>query len=173
MRLTEGQRVIAEQAAAIVPKALAAFRFRYPSLRRQLAVIDAVSVAHLAVCRAAVTYDPAKSQVTTYFSTAIRNAVLKELDRERRFRYYSAERVPMELAEALAVAPSRYATRVQTAIARLPAKSRKLVHLRFYRALSLREIGEQVGADPRTVSLRLTNALKTLRSLLQNEPLLP
>lgn len=173
MRLTEEQRAIAEQAAALVPKALAAFRFRYPSLRTQLAVIDSVGVAHLAVCRAAATYDPAKSQVTTYFSTAIRNAILKEVDRERRFRYYSVERVPMELAEALAVAPGRYATRVQTAIARLPAKSRRLVHLRFYKALSLREIGEQVGADPRTVSLRLTNALKTLRSLLQNEPLLP
>lgn len=173
MRLTEEQRAIAEAAAALVPKALAAFRYRYPSLRRQLAVIDAVGVAQLAVCRAAVTYDPAKSQVTTYFSTAIRNAILKEVDRERRFRYYSVERVPMELAEALAVAPCRHATRVQTAIARLPAKSRRLVHLRFFKSLSLREIGEQVGADPRTVSLRLSNALKTLRSLLQNEPLLP
>lgn len=173
MHLTESQQRLAESALAIVPKALIAFRCRYPTLRKRAMQIDATSVAYLAVCRAALTYDPAKSQVTTYFSTAIRNALLKELDRERRARYDSPERVPLELAEALALAPNSMSTKLQTAIARLPAKARRLIVLRFYRGMSLREIGEQVRCDPRTIRRRLTFALESLQSLLQSEPLLP
>lgn len=158
----------------VVPKVIVAFRCRYPTLRKQLAAIDATSVAYLAICRAAVTYDPAKSKITTYFSTAIRNALLKEIDRNRRHRYDSPDRVPMELAEALVTARKYgFSTRIQTAIARLPAKSRTLIHLRFFRGLSLREIGEQAGCDPRTIRRRLAVALERLGTLLQSEPLLP
>lgn len=174
MHLTAEQQALAEQAMEIVPKAIIAFRCRYPTLRKQIAAIDSTSVAYLAICRAAVTYDPAKSKVTTYFSMAIRNALLKEIDRNRRHRYDAPERVPMELAEALAVSKQYgFSTRIQTAIARLPSKSRTLIHLRFFRGLSLREIGEQAGCDPRTIRRRLAVALEKLESLLQSEPLLP
>lgn len=158
----------------VVPKVLVAFRRRYPTLRKQLAAIDATSVAYLAICRASVTYDPAQSKITTYFSTAIRNALLKEIDRNRRHRYDSPQRLPMELAEALVVAKQHgFSIRLQTAIARLPAKSRALIHARFFRGLSLREIGEQAGCDPRTIRRRLSVALEKLGTLLQSEPLVP
>lgn len=167
--LTEQQRALAESAMPIVPKALAAFVRRYPTLRRRVSRIDATSVAYLAICRAATTYDPAQSKPTTYFSTAIRNAVLKELDRESRARYDAGERVPLELAEALAIPPQRLATRLQTAVSRLPSKSRKLVYARFYRGLSLREIGESGGCDPRTIKRRLAAALYVLKELLESD----
>lgn len=174
MHLTAEQQALAEQAMVIVPKAIMAFRCRYPTLRKQIAAIDSTSVAYLAICRAAVTYDPAKSKITTYFSTAIRNALLKEVDRNRRHRYDSPDRMPMELVEALAVAKQHgFSTRIQTAIARLPAKFRTLIHLRFYSGLSLREIGEQAGCDPRTIRRRLAVALERLGTLLQSEPTLP
>jgi RNA polymerase sigma factor (sigma-70 family) len=173
MRLTDEQRQLAEQAMEIVPKAIIAFRCRYPTLRKQVASIDAESVAYLAICRAATTYDPAQSKITTYFSMAVRNALLKEIDRNRRARYDSPDRVPLELAEALAIAPSSMSTKLQTAIARLPAKARKLIHLRFYKGLSMREIGEQSRCDPRTIRRRLSVALEMLQTLLQSEPLLP
>lgn len=174
MHLTPQQQHLAEQAMEVVPKAILAFRCRYPTLRRQLDTIDSTSVAYLAICRAAVTYDPEQSKVTTYFSMAIRNALLKEIDRNRRHRYDSPDRVPMELAEALAVSkPHALSTRLQTAIARLPPKCRKLIHLRFFRGLSLREIGEQAGCDPRTIRRRLAVALEMLGTLLQSEPLVP
>jgi RNA polymerase sigma factor (sigma-70 family) len=174
MHLTAEQQRLAEQAMEIVPKAIAAFRRRYPSLRRQANAIDATSVAYLAICKAAVTYNPAKSKVTTYFSMAIRNALLKEIDRNRRLRYDSPDRVSMEVAEAVAAGKQRVlSTKIQAAIARLPAKSRRLIHLRFFRGLSLREIGEQVGCDPRTIQRRLAVALGCLETLLQSEPLVP
>jgi len=173
MHLTDAQKLLAEEAMAVVPKAIIAFRCRYPTLRKPLRQIDATSVAYLAICRAATTYDPDKSKVTTYFSMAIRNALLKEIDRNRRARYDSHERVPMELAEALAAAPRSMATKLQTAIARLPGKYRKLIQLRYYRGLSLREIGEQAKCDPRTIRRRLAAALDVLGTLLGSEPLLP
>ncbi len=174
MRLTEAQKALAEKAAAIVPKAVAAFRCRYPTLRKQLASIDATSVAYMAVCRASVTYDPEKSQITTYFSMAIRNALLKELDRNRRARYDAPNRVPMEIAEAL-VAGKQHAlsARIQASIARLPPAYRRLLDLRFFRGLSLREIGEQAGCDPRTIQRRIAAALSALEILLRSEPLVP
>jgi RNA polymerase sigma factor (sigma-70 family) len=168
--LTDEQRALAEQALEIVPMAIAAFYRRYPTLRKQVRSIDAESVAYLAICRAARTYDPSQSKVTTYFSMAIRNAVLKEIDRNRRHRYDSPDRVPMEMAEALAAGGKNLATRLQGAVARLPAKSRRLIHARFYRGLSLREIGEQAGCDPRTIQRRLTAALYVLQRLLDSEP---
>ena len=173
MRLSESQKQLAEQALEVVPKAIIAFRCRYPTLRKQLRSIDAESVAYLAVCRAAATYDPARSKITTYFSTAIRNALLKEIDRNRRAKYDSPQRLPLELAEALAIAPPSMSTKLQNAIARLPAKARKLIHLRYYRALSMREIGEQAKCDPRTIRRRLAAALEMLQTLLRSEPLLP
>lgn len=173
MHLTEAQQLLAEQAMAVVPKAIMAFGCRYPTLRTQLRQIDATSVAYLAICRASTTYNPEKSKVTTYFSMAIRNALLKEIDRNRRARYDSPERVPMQLAEALAAAPNGMSTRLQTAVARLPAKYRRLIHMRFYKGLSLREIGEHAKCDPRTIRRRLASALDVLQTLLGSEPLLP
>lgn len=170
MRLTDGQKALVEEAMEVVPKALAAFARRYPSLRRQIRSIDAESVAYLAICRASRTYDPERSQITTYFSMAIRNAVLKEIDRNRRHRYDAPERVPLEMAEALAAGGKNVATRLQGAVARLPAKSRRLIHARFYKGLSLREIGEQAGCDPRTIQRRLAAALQVLQRLLDSEP---
>lgn len=157
----------------VVPKAIMAFRCRYPTLRKQIASIDATSVAYLAICKAAATYDPDQSKITTYFSMAVRNALLKEIDRNRRARYDSPERVPLELAEALAIAPNSMSTKLQTAIARLPPKVRRLVTQRFYKGLSLREIGVAANCDPRTIKRRLDVALEMLQSLLQSEPLLP
>lgn len=167
--LTPDQQRVVEDAIPVVHKAINAFRCRYPSLQRQLAQIDATSVGYLAICRAVRTYDHAQSKVTTYFSTAVRNALLKEIDRNRRARYDSPDRVPLELAEALAVPLSRASGRLHVAIARLPAKSRKLIHARFYKGLSLREIGEHAGCDPRTIRRRLSAALAVLQTILENE----
>jgi len=168
--LTPDQQRLVESAMPVVPKAIAAFRCRYPTLRRQVDAIDATSVAYLAICRAAQTYDPAQSKVTTYFSMAIRNAILKEIDRNRRARYDSPDRVPMELAEALVTSQKGLTGRLHVCIARLPAKSRKLIQARFYKGLSLREIGEQAGCDPRTIRRRLASALEILQRLLESEP---
>lgn len=169
MPLNDEQTQYVEQALLVVPKALAAFYRRYPTLRKQYIRIDSTSVAYLAICKAAMTYDPEKSQVTTYFSTAIRNAVLKEIDKNRRLRYDSPDRVSMEKAEAVAAPPKQTSARLQAAIARLPASTRRLLHARFTKGQSLRELGVQAGCDPRTIRRRIDAALSVVESLLQTE----
>jgi RNA polymerase sigma factor (sigma-70 family) len=167
--LTDDQQSVVEQAVAIVPKVISAFRLRYPTLRKQLDAIDSSSVAYLALCRAARTYNPEKSRITTYFSVAVRNALLREIDRNRAMRYGSAARIPMELAEHLAASKSQSSGKLHCAIARLPPKSRRLIQLRFYKGQSLREIGEQVGCDQRTIRRRLEIALSVLRTILESD----
>ena len=80
--LTKRQRKIAEEAIDIIPDAIRGFQSAYPGISGKLANIDAVSVAHLAVVVASRTYNPKLSQLTTYFSRAIHNALLKELQKE-------------------------------------------------------------------------------------------
>ena len=167
--LTGEQQAIVEQAMPIVPKVIAAFRRRYPTLRRHVEAIDAQSVAYLALCRAVRTYDPQKAKPTTYFSVAVRNAMLREIDRNRRLRYDSSDRIPLELAEHLTAGKGRSSGKLHGAIARLPAKSRRLIQLRFYKGQSLREIGEQAGCDQRTIRRRLEAALSVLRTILESD----
>jgi RNA polymerase sigma factor (sigma-70 family) len=171
--LTDEQRSLVESAMPVVPKVIAAFWKKYPHLRKPLGRIDAECVANLAICKAARTYDPSKSKVTTYFSTAIRNALLKEIDKTRRLRYDSPLRVPLEMAMRTVAAEETPYTRLQLAIARLPPKTRRLVYARFYQGRSLRELGQQSGCDSRTIRRRLEAALKKLESLLDTELGLP
>lgn len=171
--LTDEQRRLVESAMPVVPKVIAAFWKKYPHLRKPLQRIDAEGVANLAICKAARTYDPAKSQVTTYFSTAIRNALMKEIDKTRRLRYDSPLRVPLESAIKLVTADPDTSRRLEQAISHLPAKTRRLIYARFYQGCSLRELGQQSGCDARTIRRRLDIALARLESLLDSELGLP
>lgn len=169
MHLTDAQKLLAEAAVVVVPRAIISFRCKYPTLRKQLRNIDSTSVANMAVVKAATTYNPALSKITTYFSRAIHNALLKEIDRNRRAQYDSPNRVPLEMAEGIAVPPRSAASRLQPVIARLPTRYRKLVHMRFVKGMSLAEIGEATHCDPRTVKRRLSDAFAILKTLLESE----
>ena len=99
-KLSKKQRAIAEEALEVIPHAIRGFQRAYPGISRKLANIDAVSVAHLAVAIASRTYNAKKSKLTTYFSRAIHNSLLKELQKEKRLRYGSSERVPKDICRA-------------------------------------------------------------------------
>jgi len=97
--MTDAERALAESVLEIVPVVINSMGRSFPGIRKKLTRIDARSVAYVAICRATQTYNPAKSKPGTYFSTAVRNALLKELARSRRLRYDSPLRVPCALAE--------------------------------------------------------------------------
>ena len=171
MHLSAQQQRYVEAAMIVVPKAIAAFRSRYPTLRVWTLRIDTLSVAHLAICKAARTYDPARSQVTTYFSTAVRNALLKEIDRERRVQGRMIRGLSGDVAQPQIEEPdAKLAVTLQAAMKHLPVGSRRLLELRFTRGLSLRELAEQSGRDPRTIRRRIDSALAALETLLRSPP---
>lgn len=76
MRLTEEQRSLTAANAGLAGWAVQRIRRRYPDLDHD----EALSVASLGLCRAALTYDPARGRFSTYaiicIMSAIRNLVV-------------------------------------------------------------------------------------------------
>ena len=162
-RLTEAQRQQAEAALPLVPSAIRAFKARHPSYVRLLSGCDIESVAQMAVVEASFVYDPRKSQPTTYYGSAIRHALLKEVRRYQRSREGAAERVPMDKALGIRVSLDQR----QLAIASLrlldPA-DRALIEAHVVEGRSLRSIGREQRRDWRTVKARLLRAFDRLRA---------
>jgi len=171
--MTEAERAVAEEAMAIVPVVINAMGRSFPGIKKKLRRIDAQSVAYMAICRAAQTYNPEKSKVTTYFSSAIRNALLKELARSQKLKYDSPDRVPYELAEREAQRQSGRSTRLPAALSVLPAAERRLVASRYYYGMSIREIAVVFQMNEKLVRSRLATAVQTLSQLLGIQDLPP
>jgi len=169
-KMTKRQKLLAEEAMAIVPVVINAMGRSYPGIRKRIARIDASSVAYVAICRASQTYNPDKSKVTTYFSSAIRNAILKELARSQRQRYDSPERVSMELAENAAKPQSGEERLLPAALESLPAQARDLIASRYYGRMSVREISDSTGLAQKAVRARLRNAVELLAGFLGTRP---
>ena len=159
-RLTKRQRRLAEDALEVVPKAIAGFCRAYPGIHKKLERIDAVSVAHLAVVRAAKTYDKTKSKVTTYFTMAIFNALLKELAREQR-QSPDGLRLPVEMADGVSLGDMLGAD-MRKALSMLPDESRAFLFSRYYEGKTLDEIAGDSGLDRRTVRRRINLAVSQL-----------
>jgi RNA polymerase sigma factor (sigma-70 family) len=170
--MTDKERALAEEAMAIVPVVINAMHRSFPGIKRKLARIDARSVAYVAVCRATQTYDPEKSKVTTYFSSAIRNALLKELARSQRLRYDSPERVPLEMAERSASRQGGQQRALPAALSVLPTGDRALIASRFHEGMSIREMSVHYRINEKTIRLRLRRAVALLAEIL-GSPLPP
>ena len=166
-RLTKKQRRLAEDAIEIVPKAIHGFCKAYPGIRRKLARIDAVEVANLAVAKAAKTYDKSKSKVTTYFTMAIFNSLLKELAREQRRGCDGPGRIPLEFLDCDETVDLR-SRDVRNAMSSIPDESRRLLHSRYFHGKTLEEMAGEFGIDRRTVRRRLEIAVTQLSSAWDN-----
>jgi RNA polymerase sigma factor (sigma-70 family) len=136
--------------------------------------MDCEGIAGLAVTKAAGTYDPARSQVTTYFSTAICNALTKAVQREyREARNTAIHATERDRVRTLAARDTRQLDQMQGAVdealSSLPAKARLLIELRFKRRMSLRQIAEQSGRDARTIQGWMDDAMAALETLLRSD----
>lgn len=171
--MTDKERALAEEALSIVPVVINSMHRSFPGIRKKLARIDAKAVAYMAVCRAAQTYNPEKSRVTTYFSSAIRNALLKELAKSQRLRYDSPERVPVELAEREAVRQGGQQRMLPAALSVLPGGARRLIASRYYDGLTVKEMAIKFSCDEKTVRLHLRRAVALLAEILGSPTELP
>jgi RNA polymerase sigma factor (sigma-70 family) len=171
--MTEKERALAEEAMAIVPVVINSMSRSFPGIKKKLARIDARSVAYVAVCRATQTYDPEKSRVTTYFSSAIRNALLKELAKSQRLRYDSPNRVSLELAERATVRQDSQQSKLPAALSVLPCSARRLLASRYYNGMSIREMAIHFQCNEKTIRHRLRRAVQMLAALLGSSCELP
>jgi RNA polymerase sigma factor (sigma-70 family) len=161
-RLTEEQKALAEAALPLVPSAVRAFASKHLCYARILRHLDMTSVAQMAVVEASFTYDPNRSKPTTYYGTAIRHALLKEVKRHQRSRESANERV--DFAKALNL--SGTLDQRQQALAclrRLPPEERELIEAHVIEGRSLMSLGREHGRDWRTIKSRLLASVEKLR----------
>lgn len=166
--MTADEQALAEECLRFVEPAIRALCMACPGIRCKVEAIDAVSIGQLAVCRAAQTYDAEKSKPTTYFSRAVRNAILKELGRKRRFATDGPERVPFEAVEVLLHRQPEQD--VAIAISALPESAVRLIRRRYYDGETLTDMARQDGCTRSTIRRRLSRALALVRSALETQP---
>jgi RNA polymerase sigma factor (sigma-70 family) len=161
-RLTERQKEWAEAAVKFVQPSIASWVKRNPDLRVTARRVDLESVAYTAVCVAALTYDPARSQPTTYFGSAIRHALYREVlsQQKRDGRYIPTERI-------LDPVPNRNRTRQEMralrALCCLSVADRALLEDRLVEQVTLEQLGKEQLCDPRTIAKRVQRAIDKLR----------
>lgn len=161
-RLNSRQQRYAELAIKFVQPSIASFICRNPDLRPTARRVDLESVAMQAVCLAALTYDPDKSQPTTYFGSAIRHALYREVLQQQKLdgRYVPTERI-------MDPQPNRHRTRQEMralkALRILSAYDRTLLEDRLIEQVTLEQLGLEQRCDPRTIAKRVQKAVDSLR----------
>lgn len=168
-RLTEQQQRYATEAMSVVKPAIKAFLKCNPHLRPVARRSDMEGVALKAVCLAALTYNPKKSKVTTYFSTAIRHELAREIGRQQK----ADQRYTLS-AEMRDPQPNMPQQRLNQfalkALRMLPEPERTLLEDRLLEEVTLAQLGRENGVDPRTVSKRVLQAIALLRRVASDLP---
>jgi DNA-directed RNA polymerase specialized sigma24 family protein len=159
-RLNKTQQKLAEESMRFVAPGIAAFIRRNPDLRQASRRCDLESVAMQAVCLAALTYDKTKSRPTTYFGTAIRHALYREVlsQQKQDGRYISVEKLLYSEDER-----SPAEARALRALKQLSAEDQVLLEDRLIEQISFEKLGREHGCDPRTIAKRVRRAIDSLR----------
>lgn len=161
-RLNAKQQRIAADAMRFVQPSIASFVKKNADLRSSIRRVDLESVAMQAICMAAFTYDPDKSLPTTYFGSAIRHALYREVLKQQA---QDGRYVPVE--KILEPAPNRSRTRQEMralkALRMMSAYDRDLLEDRLIEQVTLEQLSQEHGCDPRTIAKRVQRAIDKLR----------
>ena len=130
---------------------------------------DAVSSAFARAYERRASFDARRALLPTWMAAIVRNEVIDRLRRRARLPM-----VGLAAAERLASSDDVEAAVEQHeelahALARLPARDRQLLALRFGQGLTNREIARLLDADERTVSVWILRALRRLKPLVNAE----
>lgn len=171
MRLNKRQQALAEEAAKLVPVCISAFLRAMPCLRAVAQNCDLESAAFLACCKAARTYDTKRGVgVSAYFSVAIRNAMLREVQKELKTRAYSVERISLDEAWRRQPPKREAAEAALPAMLQLTEEERSWIEDFVFDKASFRAFGRRASCDPRTAKKRLKSHLAKLKDLVDDQP---
>lgn len=162
-RLSSSQKAMAEEALGLVPAAVRMFIARHPCYARLIRHCDLNGAAELAVVEASFTYDRSKSKPTTYYGSAIRHALLKEVKRVQRSKEAANERIDLGKALGISFATDQR-QQAMACLRLLPPEDRELIEAHVLEGKSLNAIGRDRGRDWRTIKSRMLDALDALRS---------
>jgi RNA polymerase sigma factor (sigma-70 family) len=131
-------------------------------LRERAAAEDVTALAFERAYRKRRTFDRRRGGERAWLFGIARNAALDELRRRRRLaRLVTEPQGTEELEDHTEVALRR--TAVRNALARLPARDRELVALKFHAGLTNGEIARVLGVSESAAGTRLHRAIAKLR----------
>lgn len=132
-------------------------------LRDRAAAEDVTATAFERAYRRARSYDPKRGTRRAWLFGIARNAALDELRRRRRQAGLAGEPAADEAPpeEGAEVALRRAALR--EALARLTARERELVALKFFAGLSTAEIASVISVGERAAAMRVHRTIEKLR----------
>lgn len=168
-RLNEQQQAWATEAMSVIQPAIRAFLNKNPGLRQTAKRSDLDSIAMQAVCLAALTYNPEKSKVTTYFSTAVRHAIAREIfGQQKRDQRFNLQSKPVDPnPDMRKCRMDQFAIK---ALKMLPEPERTLLEDRLIEEVTLDQLGREQGVDPRTIAKRVGQAIARLRRAASDLP---
>lgn len=169
--LTPEQQALAEEASKLVPVCLAIFLRKLPCLRPIAKTCDLESAAYVACCKAARTYDPGRGVgISAYFSVAIRNAMLREVQKEIKSRAHSIQRIPLSEIYDRQPPKREQADVAMPAMLTLTQEERDWIESFVFDGMSFRAFGREEGCDPRTAKKRIKSHLDRLRDAVEEQP---
>jgi RNA polymerase sigma factor (sigma-70 family) len=162
-KLNKRQQKLAIESRQFIQPAIAMFVKRNPDLRTACRRVDLESVASVAVCMAAFTFDPSRGyKATTYFGSAIRHALYRAVLAQQKHdgKYIPTERI-------LDPQPDAHRTRQEMkalrALTMLSAFDRVLLEDRLIEQVTLEQLSCEQRCDPRTVSKKVKRAIARLQ----------
>jgi DNA-directed RNA polymerase specialized sigma24 family protein len=168
-RLNKRQQKLAEECLIFIRPTIATFWKRNSDLRPAMKRVDMESVAQVAVCMAAFTYNKTKSKPTTYFSSAIRHALYRAVLNQQKQdgRYICTEQILDPQPSALR---TRQELRAMRALRLMTVYDRALLEDRLIEQITLEQLSNEQRCDPRTISKRVRAAIDRLRGIEGNLP---
>ena len=169
--LTPEQQALAEEASKLVPVCLAIFLKRLPCLRPIAKTCDLESAAYVACCKAARTYDKSRGVgISAYFSVAIRNAMLREVQKEIKSQAHSIKRIALEEIYDRQPPRREHADVAMPAMLTLTDEERNWIESYVFEGMSFRAFGREAGCDPRTAKKIILSRLDKLRDAAEDQP---
>lgn len=130
---------------------------------------DAVSTAFIRAYERRASFDARHASLPTRMAAIVHNEVIDRLRRRARLPLVGlAAAEQLTSGEDVAATVERHEALAQ-ALARLPARDRQVLALRFGQGLTNREIARLLDADERTVSVWILRALRHLKPLINAE----
>lgn len=176
MKLTPEQQGFAEEAIRLVPACIEVFLRSMPCLREVAKGCDLRSAAYMACCRAARTYDKSKGVgVSAYFSVAIKNGMLREVQNELKTNAHSVMRIPLEQVYDRGEPPKRPVNpSAFPAMLTLTEQERDWIERHVFdgptRGGSYRAFGREAGRDCRTAKKMVQSILDKLKLAVEDHP---
>jgi hypothetical protein len=171
--MTPEQQALALRACEMVPTCVRLFWQHFPCLRNVAKSCDLESVAYLACCRAAITYDPSKAGMSAYFSVAIRHGMQQEVEKEVRSRSHSIDRIPLAWLDQRQEPARREDTHAFAALAALDADLKEwLEKIALYpnHGGSARQYGKSKGVCTKTAGKMIAKEFRKLRKVIDDQP---